>query len=129
MVTKAALLLMGDGGEIVNISSTALMLSTDANWGYGSTKGAVNALTRGMAISLAPSRIRVNAVAAGPISTPMANIATTDPGYAARMYDRIPLGRPGSPQGVDELAAFLVSDRAWRTGQVVVLGGGLSVAR
>lgn len=130
VAARIALPSMREGGAIVNISSTASMLSTDTNWAYGATKGAVNALTRGMAISLAPSRIRVNAVAPGPISTPMADLATADPDYAARMYDRIPLGRPGAPQDVSELVAFLVSDRAaWLTGQTVVLDGGLSVAR
>ncbi|ABG99674.1 oxidoreductase (plasmid) [Rhodococcus jostii RHA1] len=117
-------------GAIVNISSTAAFLATETNWAYGTTKGAINSLTSGLAVSLAPRNIRVNAVAPGPIATPMADVATRDPAYAERMHDRVARPTRGTPEDIADAAAFLLSDRArWITGQTLVVDGGLTVVR
>lgn len=130
LMSRIAAPCMKLGGSIVNISSVASQLSTETNWAYGTVKGAVNSLTRGMAVALAPSQIRVNAIAPGPIETPMADVATSDPAYATKMYDRIPLQRPGTALDVAELAGFLVSHASnWLTGQIICLDGGLTAVR
>jgi NAD(P)-dependent dehydrogenase (short-subunit alcohol dehydrogenase family) len=94
---------------------------------YAASKGAVSSLTRSMAVQFGPQRIRVNALAPGPILTPHVEQFFPDPEARAVRLARVPLGRFGTPEDAAGLACFLASDAAsWLTGQVVVLDGGIS---
>ncbi|OZC44389.1 hypothetical protein CH286_20725 [Rhodococcus sp. WWJCD1] len=118
------------GGSIVNISSVAAQLSTETNGMYGATKGAVESLTRGLAVSLAEHSIRVNAVAPGPIHTPMTADTLSDPENASRMLDRIVLNTLGTPADVANAALFLASpSSAWITGTILTVDGGVRALR
>ncbi|HEY2006097.1 MAG TPA: SDR family oxidoreductase, partial [Solirubrobacteraceae bacterium] len=91
------------------------------------SKGAIAALTRSMAVQLGPRRIRVNALAPGPILTAHVEQFFPDPEARQLRLNRVPLGRFGTPEDVAALALFFASDAAsWLTGQVVVLDGGIS---
>jgi NAD(P)-dependent dehydrogenase (short-subunit alcohol dehydrogenase family) len=115
------------GGAVVNMSSfLAVMGCTYPQDAYAASKGAISALTRSMAVQLGPRRIRVNALAPGPIMTAHVEQFFPDPEARRRRLERIPLGRFGTPEDAAALACFLASDAAsWVTGQVVVLDGGI----
>jgi len=120
------------GGVIVNISSTLAQRPTAGAAVYAATKGAVDALTRALAVELAPDGIRVNAVAPSLVRSDIwlsagMDQASYDALLAARGRD-YPLGRVGEPSDVAALVAFLASPRAdWMTGAVVPVDGGSSV--
>lgn len=124
------------GGAIVNVSSVQAFASQKSVAAYTASKGAINALTRAMALDHADKQIRVNAVCPGSIDTPMlrygANIWKGDQTVDAvveswgKMH---PLGRVGTPEDVAEMIAFLVSDRAsFVTGGEYKVDGGLMSA-
>src|SRR5207249_5370240 len=88
---------------------------------YASTKGAIETLTRGLALELAPRKIRVNAIAPGHTETE-GNVAagTFEGGAGAVLAGKTPLGRLGRVTDIAPLAVFLASDEsAWITGEVI----------
>jgi 3-oxoacyl-[acyl-carrier protein] reductase len=98
---------------------------------YASTKGAIETLTRGLALELAPRKIRVNAIAPGHTETE-GNVAagTFEDGAGAVLAEKTPLGRLGRVTDIAPLAVFLASDESnWITGEVIRAAGGLLVAR
>jgi NAD(P)-dependent dehydrogenase (short-subunit alcohol dehydrogenase family) len=92
---------------------------------YEATKGAIAAWTRGLAVELAPLRIRVNAVAPGAIEVPR---FYDRPGYSPEaMGARIPWGEVGHPLDIARACAYLASDEAsYVTGATLVVDGGLT---
>ncbi len=122
----------GSRGSIVIVSSVLAehpVPSLFATHAYAAAKGATNALTRTMAAYYAPSLIRVNAIAAGLVRTPMSERAATDPPTAAYAEKKQPLaGGFLDPADIANTAAFLISDDASRvTGQVIEVDGGWGV--
>ena len=118
---------MGErGGRIVNISSRAAMGPSVKNGPYAASKAAVNSLTATLALELAP-RVRVNAVAPGPIPTDNFNQSTNFP--ADRPLEKIlnvPLARLGTPDDIGNAVVFMASDASsWVTGQCLYVTGGL----
>jgi 3-oxoacyl-[acyl-carrier protein] reductase len=119
-----------DGGSIINLSSIVGSHPVAGALLYASTKGAVETLTRGLALKLAPRKIRVNAIAPGHTEIE-GNVAAGafEGGVGAVLAGKTPLGRLGRATDVAPLAVFLASDEsAWITGEVIRAAGGLVVA-
>lgn len=112
------------GGAIVNISSMSGENKNVRMAAYGSSKAAVNHLTRNMAFDLGPHGIRVNCIAPGAIKT--AALATVlTPQIEKQMLRHTPLGRLGEPTDIANAALFLCSPAsAWVSGQVLTVSGG-----
>lgn len=112
------------GGAIVNITSMAGENKNVRMASYGSSKAALNHLTRNLAFDLGSMNIRVNAVAPGAIRTAaLARVLT--PEIQARMVRDTPLGRLGTPDDIANAVLFLVSPLSvWISGQVLTVGGG-----
>ncbi|MBN2584007.1 MAG: SDR family oxidoreductase [Planctomycetes bacterium] len=113
------------GGSIVHISSVGGLRAHRGTPGYDASKGAIDALTRAMALDLAPHGIRVNAVAPG--FTPDDWFRTNKPEAVRDKGTGIPLGREGTGEEVAAVVAFLASDAAaYITGQILYVDGGLT---
>ncbi len=123
-LTKAALPHLKQGAAIVNTTSVTAYRGSPKLLDYSSTKGAIVAFTRSLALALAEKKIRVNAVAPGPIWTPL--IPSTFPEEKVETFgSQTPLGRPGEPAEVAPCYVFLASDDAsYMTGQVLHPNGG-----
>jgi NAD(P)-dependent dehydrogenase (short-subunit alcohol dehydrogenase family) len=114
------------GGALVTFASPVADRGHRGTAGYTAVKGAVAALTRQLAIELAPRRIRVNAVTPGATPTPGAHAVVDDAGWELRRR-ATPLGRLGAPEDIAEAVAFLVSGRAsFITGEILHVDGGLT---
>ena len=102
----------GEGGAIVNVSSQASSIGIADHAAYCASKGALDQLTRTMALELGKSQIRVNAVNPTVTLTPMGEMAWGDPKKSGPMLARIPLGRFAKPYHVAHAVAYLLSDKA-----------------
>jgi 3-oxoacyl-[acyl-carrier protein] reductase len=127
LTAQEALLQFGErGGSIINIGSVASTLGMPSSAVYASTKGALDALTRVLANELGPRKIRVNAIAPGPVVTEgfeQTGLKTVD--FERQMVATTPLGRLGETGDIARVAVFLASDDAgWLTGERLVASGG-----
>ncbi len=126
--TKAAIPAMRDagGGSIVNISSTAgLVSSPSGSASYTASKGAVRLLTKSTAVQYAREGIRCNSVHPGPIATDMIQDSLNDPAAMAERMQRLPMGRIGKPEEVAYGVIYLASDESsFVTGSELVIDGG-----
>jgi NAD(P)-dependent dehydrogenase (short-subunit alcohol dehydrogenase family) len=116
----------GGGGSIVNMSSVNAVMAIPNQVPYVVSKGGINQLTKVMALSLAPHRIRVNGIGPGTILTELAKTAVLGNKEAERkILSRTPLGRMGEPAEIAKVAVFLASDdSSYMTGQTLYPDGG-----
>ena len=116
----------GGGGAIINMSSVNAVMAIPNQVPYVVSKGGINQLTKVMALSLAPHRIRVNGIGPGTILTELAKTAVLGNKEAERkILSRTPLGRMGEPAEIASVAVFLASDdSSYLTGQTIYPDGG-----
>lgn len=112
-------------GVIVNISSIWGVTGASCECVYSATKGAINSFTKAIAKEVAPSDIRVNAIACGLIDTEMNNFLTEE--EKNNIIESIPLCRIGKGKEISDMAFFLSSEQSsYLTGQVITVDGGFS---
>lgn len=111
-VIARGMIARGRGGAIVNLSSTASSVALRDHTAYCASKGALDQLTRMMALELGPHQIRVNSINPTVTLTPMGEMAWGDPAKSGPMLARIPLGRFAKPRQIAEAVAYLLSDHA-----------------
>jgi 3-oxoacyl-[acyl-carrier protein] reductase/meso-butanediol dehydrogenase/(S,S)-butanediol dehydrogenase/diacetyl reductase len=115
----------GNGGSIVNVSSIASKIAAANMSAYASSKAAINALSRSMALELAPHRIRVNALCPGIIDTFRMDDLGRGEAWSKFVKTMIPLGYAGDGSECAEIVLFLVTDHGkWITGQAINVDGG-----
>lgn len=113
------------GGVIINVSSTAGVRGEAYHSHYAASKGALHALTKSLAVELAPYGIRVNCVAPGWVDTDMCAEVFADPEFRESVKKSIPLKRIPPPEDIAAPILFLVSDLARHiTGTVLHVNGG-----
>jgi NAD(P)-dependent dehydrogenase (short-subunit alcohol dehydrogenase family) len=116
-------------GKIVHISSKAAVVGEPYHAAYSASKGAILALTRAMAIELAPYGITVNAVCPGPTYTDML-LEATDAAQREELTASAPLGRLGQPEDIGGAVLYLASEESdWCTGQSISVDGGMSILK
>jgi NAD(P)-dependent dehydrogenase (short-subunit alcohol dehydrogenase family) len=125
-LTQTLLPLIADGGRIVNISSGLTRFSFPGSSAYASVKGAVEVLTRYLAVELGPRKITVNTVAPGAIATDFRGGAVRDSEAMQKQISSVTaLGRVGLPDDIGPAIAALLGDQThWITGQRIEASGG-----
>ncbi len=123
-LTKAAMVHLQKGDTIINTTSITAYRGSEHLIDYASTKGAIVAFTRSLSKRLAKKDIRVNAIAPGPVWTPL--IPATFEGKELEDFGKdVPMGRPGQPSELGPAYVFLASqDSSYMTGQVLHINGG-----
>ncbi len=126
-LTQSALKHLQPGSTIINTASVTAYKGSPKLLDYSATKGAIVAFTRSLSMALAEKKIRVNAVAPGPIWTPL--IPSTFPPERVESFGKdVPMGRAGQPEEVANCYVFLASDDAsYMSGQVLHPNGGTVV--
>ena len=116
-------------GSIINISSMASQYGLPKVIAYSASKGAIEAMTRAMAVELSPKGIRVNCIAPGFIATDMsAKALNNDKERKGKVLSRTPMGALGLPSDIGDAALFLASsESAYITGVVLPVDGGNSI--
>jgi NAD(P)-dependent dehydrogenase (short-subunit alcohol dehydrogenase family) len=123
-MTRAALPHLKEGACIINTTSVTAYKGSPQLLDYSSTKGAIVSFTRSLALALADKKIRVNAVAPGPIWTPLIPATFTEKKVESFGKD-VPLGRAGQPEEIAPSYVFLASDdSSYMSGQVLHPNGG-----
>lgn len=117
----------GEAGSIVITTSVNGMVADPGTAAYAASKAAAIQLARVAARELGIHGIRVNAIAPGPIDTPMMADTKSIPGYWADIAKHTPLGRIGTPEDIAEAVVGLLK-MSWVTGQVLGIDGGSSLA-
>jgi len=117
------------GGAIVNVSSVAALQGLPGRAPYSAAKAGLLGLTRSLAVEVAPSGVRVNAVAPGHTRTSMAERAFADGVLTeADIVRRVPMGRMANPSEIADVVAFLAGPHSsYVTGQCLVVDGGWAV--
>jgi NAD(P)-dependent dehydrogenase (short-subunit alcohol dehydrogenase family) len=118
----------GAPASIVNVASVVALAGAPLQGIYAMTKAAVVSMTQTLAIELAPSNIRVNALAPGLVDTKFASALVQNPDIVNRVVERTPMRRYAQPSEIAGPALFLASDAAsFVTGQTLVVDGGITI--
>ena len=116
---------IADGGSIIALTTSMVRMAVPNAGPYVATKAAVECLIRSLSKELAARKVRVNAVAPGPVDTDLYRAGKTDE-MKARSAALSPFNRVGMPQEVAEVVAFIASEKAsWVHGQIVQPNGGM----
>ena len=130
-MTRAVLpqMLKQGKGSIVNISSIASLIGLPTLPAYAASKGALDALTRALAVDYAKEGIRCNVVNPGLIDTPMAAPLMSNPEQLDPILSHYPIRRAGKPEEVANMVLYLASDEAaWVTGGTFPIDGGMTIS-
>ena len=122
-----ALLQASGRGSLINIASIMAHRGLRQLSAYSATKGAITALTRGLAVEYAPYKIRVNAICPGFVTTALTERALKNPGIAKALLESTPMRRFGEAEEIAKAALFLAGDDAsYVTGAELAVDGGMS---
>lgn len=129
LCTSAAVPLMSSGASIISIGSTAAFVALPGRSAYSAAKAGILALTRVLAIELAPRGIRANAVCPGFIKTDLIDQSIRSGVLdEASMLQRVPAGRLGEPRDIAQAVRHLASaEAAYITGQSIIVDGGWTI--
>jgi NAD(P)-dependent dehydrogenase (short-subunit alcohol dehydrogenase family) len=127
-LTQTLLPVIADGGRIINLSSGLARFSTPGYAAYASMKGAIEVFTRYLAKELGPRQIAANVVAPGIIETDFTSEAFANPGMKDIISQVTALGRPGIPDDIGGIVAFLCTEDArWINAQRIEASGGMNL--